>query len=89
MPSPDTAVGAWHTAQDIRAVRVTSVEVVTRSLARIHELQPALNAFTVVLEESAPAPLSSERTRPDDEVEGVVVGYAKLSRSRSRRSIMC
>jgi Asp-tRNA(Asn)/Glu-tRNA(Gln) amidotransferase A subunit family amidase len=29
------------------------VEVVTRSLARIHELQPVLNAFTVVLDDSA------------------------------------
>ena len=53
MPSPDTPADAWQTAQDIRAGRVTSVEVVTRSLARIHELQPALNAFTVVLDDSA------------------------------------
>src|SRR5450631_491077 len=53
MPSPDTPGDAWQTAQDIRAGRVTSVEVVTRSLARIHELQPALNAFTVVLDDSA------------------------------------
>jgi len=53
MPSPDIPGGAWQTAQDIRAGRVTSVEVVTRSLARIHELQPALNAFTVVLDDSA------------------------------------
>jgi Asp-tRNA(Asn)/Glu-tRNA(Gln) amidotransferase A subunit family amidase len=53
MPSPDTAGDAWQTAQDIRAGRVTSLEVVTRSLARIHELQPALNAFTVVLDDSA------------------------------------
>ena len=53
MASPDVPAGAWQTAQDIRARRVTSVEVVTRSLARIHELQPVLNAFTVVLDESA------------------------------------
>jgi Asp-tRNA(Asn)/Glu-tRNA(Gln) amidotransferase A subunit family amidase len=38
------------------------VEVVTRSLARIHELQPALNAFTVVLDESA---LASARAADD------------------------
>jgi Asp-tRNA(Asn)/Glu-tRNA(Gln) amidotransferase A subunit family amidase len=36
--------------------------VVTRSLARIHELQPVLNAFTVVLEESA---LASARDADD------------------------
>ena len=53
MASPDVPPGAWQTAQDIRAGRVTSVEVVTRSLARIHELQPVLNAFTVILDESA------------------------------------
>jgi Asp-tRNA(Asn)/Glu-tRNA(Gln) amidotransferase A subunit family amidase len=44
---------AWQTAEDIRSGRVTSLEVVTRSLARIHELEPSLNAFTVVLDESA------------------------------------
>jgi Asp-tRNA(Asn)/Glu-tRNA(Gln) amidotransferase A subunit family amidase len=38
------------------------VEVVTRSLARIHELQPALNAFTVVLDQSA---LASARDADD------------------------
>jgi Asp-tRNA(Asn)/Glu-tRNA(Gln) amidotransferase A subunit family amidase len=53
MASPDVPAGAWQTAQDIRAGRVTSVEVVTRSLARIHDLQPVLNAFTVILDESA------------------------------------
>jgi len=53
MASPDVPAGAWQTAADIQAGRVTSVEVVTRSLARIHELQPVLNAFTVVLDESA------------------------------------
>jgi Asp-tRNA(Asn)/Glu-tRNA(Gln) amidotransferase A subunit family amidase len=53
MTAADVPAGAWQTAQDIRARRVTSVEVVTRSLARIHELQPVLNAFTVVLDESA------------------------------------
>jgi len=53
MPSPDPPAGAWQTAEDIRAGRVTSVEVVARSLARIHDLQPALNAFTVVLDDSA------------------------------------
>jgi len=29
------------------------VDVVTEALTRIHELQPALNAFTVVLDDSA------------------------------------
>jgi Asp-tRNA(Asn)/Glu-tRNA(Gln) amidotransferase A subunit family amidase len=38
------------------------VDVVTRSLARIHDLQPALNAFTVVLDESA---LASARDADD------------------------
>jgi Asp-tRNA(Asn)/Glu-tRNA(Gln) amidotransferase A subunit family amidase len=38
------------------------VEVVTQSLARIHELQPVLNAFTVVLDESA---LASAREADD------------------------
>lgn len=46
-------VDAWQTAADIAAGRVTSVEVVTQSLRRIHELQPILNAFTVVLDEQA------------------------------------
>jgi amidase len=53
MTAADVPAGAWQTAQDIRARRVTSVEVVTRSLARIHELQPVLNAFTAILDESA------------------------------------
>jgi Asp-tRNA(Asn)/Glu-tRNA(Gln) amidotransferase A subunit family amidase len=53
MPSPDVPADAWQTAEDIRAGRVTAVEVVSRSLARIHELQPVLNAFTVVLDDSA------------------------------------
>ncbi|QGN58787.1 amidase [Nostocoides sp. HKS02] len=52
-PSSSDRADAWQTAEDIRAGRVTSVEVVTRSLARIHELQPDVNAFTVVLDESA------------------------------------
>jgi Asp-tRNA(Asn)/Glu-tRNA(Gln) amidotransferase A subunit family amidase len=38
------------------------MDVVTRSLARIHEVQPALNAFTVVLEQSA---LASARDADD------------------------
>jgi Asp-tRNA(Asn)/Glu-tRNA(Gln) amidotransferase A subunit family amidase len=52
-PSPGGRIDAWQTAEDIRAGRVTSVEVATRALARIHDLQPDLNAFTVVLDESA------------------------------------
>ncbi|MEP7017448.1 MAG: amidase [Actinomycetota bacterium] len=49
----DIFTDAWQSAEDIRAGRVTSVEVVTQSLALIHDLQPALNAFTIVLDESA------------------------------------
>jgi Asp-tRNA(Asn)/Glu-tRNA(Gln) amidotransferase A subunit family amidase len=56
MAWPDIRVGAWQTAQDIRAGRVTPVEVVTRSLARIHEPQPVLNAFTMIIDKSAFAP---------------------------------
>ena len=48
-----TPVDAWQTAEDIRVGRVTAVEVVTTALERIHRLQPALNAFTVVLDEQA------------------------------------
>jgi len=61
-PSAPVPADAWATAEDIRAGRVTSVEVVTRSLARINELQPALNAFTVILDESA---LASARDADD------------------------
>ncbi|WP_270888293.1 amidase [Pedococcus sp. 5OH_020] len=44
---------AWQTAEDIRAGRVSSVTVVSRALARIHDLQPDLNAFTAILDEAA------------------------------------
>jgi Asp-tRNA(Asn)/Glu-tRNA(Gln) amidotransferase A subunit family amidase len=44
---------AWQTAEDIRTGRSSSVTEVTRALERIHDLQPALNAFTVVLDEQA------------------------------------
>ncbi len=49
----DAAPDAWQTAAEIRAGRRTSVEVVTSALQRIQESQSSLNAFTVVLEESA------------------------------------
>jgi Asp-tRNA(Asn)/Glu-tRNA(Gln) amidotransferase A subunit family amidase len=54
---------AWQTAQDIRAGRVSAVEVVSRALERIHRLQPVLNAFTVVLEEQSMAAARAADTR--------------------------
>ena len=47
------AADAWQTAADIRSGRRTSVDVVTSALQRIQESQSILNAFTIVLEESA------------------------------------
>jgi Asp-tRNA(Asn)/Glu-tRNA(Gln) amidotransferase A subunit family amidase len=46
-------VDAWQTARDIASGRVTATEVVSGALARIHDRQPVLNAFTVVLDEQA------------------------------------
>jgi Asp-tRNA(Asn)/Glu-tRNA(Gln) amidotransferase A subunit family amidase len=44
---------AYATAAAIRAGQVSAVEVTRTALATIRELQPAVNAFTVVLEEQA------------------------------------
>ncbi len=49
----NAATDGWQTAADIRAGRLTSVEVVTSALQQIHESQPRLNAFTIVFDESA------------------------------------
>ncbi len=49
----DDPADAWQTAEDIRAGRVTAVEVVTGSLECIHRLQPALNAVTIAFDEQA------------------------------------
>jgi Asp-tRNA(Asn)/Glu-tRNA(Gln) amidotransferase A subunit family amidase len=46
---------AWQTADDISSGRVSATDVVSQALDRIHETQPVLNAFTVVLDESARA----------------------------------
>lgn len=57
---------AWSTAVGIRAGLLTAVEVVSASLARIAELDPGINAFTVLTAESALAQAKqvdrSERT---------------------------
>jgi len=44
-----------QTAADVRTGRASAVEVVSRSLDSIHATQPELNAFTVVLADSAMA----------------------------------
>jgi Asp-tRNA(Asn)/Glu-tRNA(Gln) amidotransferase A subunit family amidase len=44
---------AWQTAADIAAGRASAVEVVSACLKRIHQLQPSLNAFTIVLDDQA------------------------------------
>jgi aspartyl-tRNA(Asn)/glutamyl-tRNA(Gln) amidotransferase subunit A len=62
---------AWQSAQDVRTGSVTSVELVTRALDRIHELQPDLNAFTVVLDESA---LASAREADEAVRQGGALG---------------
>jgi Asp-tRNA(Asn)/Glu-tRNA(Gln) amidotransferase A subunit family amidase len=56
--SPD----AWQTAEDISSGRLTATDAVTRALARIHETQPLLNAFTVVLDEQALATAAAADT---------------------------
>src|SRR5439155_16949636 len=48
-----TDLDAWQTASDIRAGATSSVEVVTASLAVIRAMDREINAFTLVLEESA------------------------------------
>lgn len=53
MTTPALAPDAWQMVREIRSCRVTSVHVVTEALAQIHELQPALNAFTSILDDSA------------------------------------
>lgn len=52
-PSREGLADAWQAAEDLRTGRVTAVELVSRALDRINELQQDLNAFTVVLDESA------------------------------------
>jgi Asp-tRNA(Asn)/Glu-tRNA(Gln) amidotransferase A subunit family amidase len=49
------SVDAWQTADDISSGRVSASGVVAQALDRIHETQPVLNAFTVVLDEQARA----------------------------------
>ena len=44
---------AWQTASDIRTGATSAVEVVSESLARVRAMDGEINAFTVVLEESA------------------------------------
>ncbi|RKS77736.1 aspartyl-tRNA(Asn)/glutamyl-tRNA(Gln) amidotransferase subunit A [Motilibacter peucedani] len=44
---------AWDKAADVRAGRVSSVELVTAALERLEQTQPELNAFTQVFAEQA------------------------------------
>ena len=44
---------AWQTAEDIRTGMTSAVDTVSAALARIAELDGEVNAFTVVLEETA------------------------------------
>jgi Asp-tRNA(Asn)/Glu-tRNA(Gln) amidotransferase A subunit family amidase len=71
LPSSDSWADAWQSAEDVRAGRVTSVELVMRALGRIHERQPDLNAFTVVLDESA---LASARDADEAVRQGAALG---------------
>jgi Asp-tRNA(Asn)/Glu-tRNA(Gln) amidotransferase A subunit family amidase len=65
---------AYATAAAIRAGQVSAVEVTRTALASIREQQPAVNAFTVVLEEEALSAARDADARADRGETGPLLG---------------
>ena len=69
------AVGASGLAEAIREKKASSREVVEAHLARIEAVNPAVNAVTVVLAESARAALSLFRDGPERRVLADIAAF--------------
>jgi Asp-tRNA(Asn)/Glu-tRNA(Gln) amidotransferase A subunit family amidase len=64
---------AWAAAEEVRARRVSPVELVEQSLGAIEELDPQVNAFTVVLADEARARAREIEREPVGPLAGVPI----------------
>src|SRR3954471_1923280 len=64
---------AWAAAEEVRARRVSPVELVEQALSAIEELDPKVNAFTVVLADEALAAARARERDPVGPLAGVPV----------------